>query len=132
MPRFSLVSLFFHSLFGLSFIYLSGSGARANDSNDDGLFNRFLITVGFKRKPIRDCPPPDNKIPKLVHSFYYIHQLHKQQQQVYSFNQDGISLGSFHLFQIPFRLAYAFMKETIYAYDCQSVNFSNEDDFLAR
>ncbi len=61
------------------------------ESNDDGLFNRFLISVGFKRKPNRDCPPPDNKIPKLVHLFYYTHQLHKQQQE-YSFNQDGMVL----------------------------------------
>jgi hypothetical protein len=73
------------------FNYLLGSGIKAMESNDDGLFNRFLISVGFKRKPNRDCPPPDNKIPKLVHLFYYTHQLHKQQQE-YSFNQDGMVL----------------------------------------
>lgn len=73
------------------FIHLLGFGIKAMESNDDGLFNRFLISVGFKRKPIRDCPPPDNKTPKLVHLFYYTYQLHKQQQE-YSFNQDGIPL----------------------------------------
>jgi hypothetical protein len=60
------------------------------ESNDDGLFNRFLISVGFKTKPNRDSPPPDNKIPKLVHLFYYTHLLHKEQQE-YSFNEDGKS-----------------------------------------
>ena len=71
------------------FISSSGSGAKAMESNDDGLFNRFLISVGFKRKPNRDCPPPDDKLPKLVHLFYYTHQLHKQQQE-YTYNPEGI------------------------------------------
>ncbi|CAF4102321.1 unnamed protein product [Rotaria sordida] len=93
---------------------LTGSGVKAVESNDDGLFNRFLIAVGLKRKPSRDCTPPDNRIPKLAHLFYYVHQLHKEPQE-YSFNQE----------------AYTYMKDTTYAYDCESVSFSNEDDYLA-
>ncbi|CAF3137818.1 unnamed protein product [Rotaria sp. Silwood2] len=72
---------------------LTGFGSKATESNDDGLFNRFLITVAFKRKPKRDCVPPDNKIPKLSHLFYYTNQLHKQTQE-YSFNQEGTSFLS--------------------------------------
>ncbi|CAF1317066.1 unnamed protein product [Rotaria sordida] len=67
---------------------LTGSGVKAVESNDDGLFNRFLIAVGLKRKPSRDRTPPDNRIPKLAHLFYYVHQLHKEPQE-YSFNQEG-------------------------------------------
>ncbi len=74
---------------------------KSMESNDDGLFNRFLISVGFKRKPNRDCPPPENNIPKLVHLFYYTHQLHKQQQE-YSFNQDGNSLRFNHFIHMIF------------------------------
>ena len=74
------------------------------ESNDDGLFNRFLIAVGFKRKPNRDCPPPDNKIPKLVHLFYYMHQLHKQEQE-YSFKEDGKYLNQNYLTLISLSLS---------------------------
>ncbi|CAF3348907.1 unnamed protein product [Rotaria sp. Silwood2] len=111
---------------------LTGSGLKTAETNDDGLFNRFLISVGYKQKPNRDCPPPDNKIPKLEHLFYYTHQLHKQTRE-YSFNEEGFSfLSSIILVPIFFyNLAYTFMKETIYVYDCESVSFSNEDDYLA-
>ncbi|CAF4936186.1 unnamed protein product, partial [Rotaria sp. Silwood1] len=67
---------------------LTGSGFKTAEINDDGLFNRFLISVGYKQKPHRDCPPPDNKIPKLAHLFFYTHQLHKQTRE-YSFNEEG-------------------------------------------
>ena len=33
---------------------------------------------------------------------------------------------------ICFFLAYTFMKETIYTYDCESANLNNEADFLTR
>ncbi len=69
-------------------IFLLGGSGKSNESNDDGLFNRFLICVGFKRKPNRDCPPPDPRIPKLAHLFYYTYQLHHQTKE-YSFNQEG-------------------------------------------
>ena len=101
------------------------------ESNDDGLFNRFLISVGFKRKPNRDCRPPDDKIPKLVHLFYYTLYLHKQQQE-YSFNPDGMFYVVQSVTSFSLQLAYAFMKETVYSYDCESVSLSNDDDYLAR
>ncbi|CAF3678229.1 unnamed protein product [Rotaria sp. Silwood1] len=70
---------------------LTGSGFKTAEINDDGLFNRFLISVGYKQKPHRDCPPPDNKIPKLAHLFFYTHQLHKQTRE-YSFNEEDVDV----------------------------------------
>lgn len=67
-----------------------GCGTKVMEANDDGLFDRFLISVDFKRKPNRDFPVPDNKLPKLTHLFYCTCHLHKEEKE-YRFNTDGIS-----------------------------------------
>jgi hypothetical protein len=86
--RVRLKKCFNRHIFKLKKICLIGSGPKTTECNDDGLFNRFLVAVAFKRTPIRDCAPPDNTIPKLSHLFFYTKLLHKDEQE-YKFNNEG-------------------------------------------
>ena len=58
------------------------------ETNDDGLFNRFIFAVAFRRTPMENCPAPADVIPKLAHLFYLTRLLHKEQLD-YRFSDEG-------------------------------------------
>ena len=62
------------------------------DQNDDGLFNRFLIAVAYKYRPIRDCIETNDQIPKLAHLFYLTKKLHRNAVE-YVYSDEGGSVG---------------------------------------
>lgn len=77
-PKNAMCNLFF----------LLGTGSKFVESNDDGLFNRFLFATAFKRVPVQDCPSPSDAIPKLAHLFYLTSILHKNQME-YRYSNEG-------------------------------------------
>lgn len=72
---------------------LNGKNLEQRDQNDDGLFNRFLIAVAYKHRPLRETPNSNVQIPKVTHLFYLTKKLHAN-ETIYSYHDDG---RAFHM-----------------------------------
>lgn len=64
-------------------------GQENKEPCEDGLFNRFLIAVAYKNRPVRDRPEKNEKIPTLSHLFYLNKKLHDKSPQQYHYKEDG-------------------------------------------
>lgn len=64
-------------------------GQENKEPNEDGLFNRFLIAVAYKNRPVRDRPEKNERIPTLSHLFYLTKKLHDKSPQQYHYKEDG-------------------------------------------
>ncbi len=86
-----LLSFYFYQEFIYFTWLLLGVGLKGQDQkdqNDDGLFNRFLISVAFKYRPNRETVEPNDQIPKLGHLFYLTKKLHRNAVE-YVYSDDG-------------------------------------------